>query len=178
MGDNKRWSAADFAALLWAALHLYTSVHAFLYGLYQTYTSRTWVLLSVWLLGQLALDGWLCAGRPGLLRFAKWYWGISTALHGGVLAIGLLDCSIPDLAAVVFVIALFLTPLHQLTAFSWLLLHGQAGLKGSALGHAQCCAGLAFCLIHFIYFARLHRRAKQRGAAAYGFVEPGAGTVE
>ena len=57
MGDNKRWSAADFAALLWVALHLCTSVLAFMHGLYQTDTSWTWVLLTVWLLGQLA---WLC----------------------------------------------------------------------------------------------------------------------
>ena len=66
MGDNKRWHAADFAAVGWVVLHVYASVQAFLHSLYQTYTSWTWVLLAVWLLGLVALDVWLAGGRPGL----------------------------------------------------------------------------------------------------------------
>ena len=70
MGDSKRWSAADFAAVAWVALHVYASVQSFRHGLYQTYTGRTWVLLTIWLLGLLALDAWLSAGRPGMQRRA------------------------------------------------------------------------------------------------------------
>ena len=91
MEENKRWSAADFAALLWAALHLYASVQTFKYGLYQTYTGWIWVLLAVWFLGLLALDVWLAGGRPGLLRFAKWYWAFSAALAAGVILAAELD---------------------------------------------------------------------------------------
>ena len=29
MGDNKRWSAADIAALLWVVLHFFTSIHSY-----------------------------------------------------------------------------------------------------------------------------------------------------
>ena len=92
MGSSKRWSAADFAALLWVALHFYTGVQAFLHGLYRTYTGWTWVLLAVWLLGLLALDVRLyAAGRPGLLRFVKWYWAFSAALTTGVMLAADLD---------------------------------------------------------------------------------------
>ena len=91
MGDNKRWSAADFAAVGWVVLHVYASVQAFLHSLYQTYTSWTWVLLAVWLLGLVALDIWLVGGRPGLLRFAKWYWAFSAALAAGAILAAELD---------------------------------------------------------------------------------------
>ena len=69
MGDNRKWSAADFAALLWVALHLYTSVRSFFEGWYYTYTAWSWALLGIWLLGLLALDARLYVSeRPGLLR--------------------------------------------------------------------------------------------------------------
>ena len=92
MGDNKKWSAANATALLWVALHFYASVHAFMHGLYQTYTIWSWVLLTVWLLGLLALDARLYAGgRRGLLRFVKWYWAFSAAMAAAVILAGELD---------------------------------------------------------------------------------------
>ncbi len=177
MGDNKRWSAADFAALLWVALHLCTSVLAFMHGLYQTYTSWTWVLLTVWLLGQLAIDVWISSGRPGLLRFVKWYWGLSTALAVGGLLVATLRLSLGWVEILGMICAL-LTPLYQLLAFAWLLFDELAGLRGSLRFSVDWSAMLAFCLIHFIYIVRLHRRAVKKGAPPDGPVDPGAGTVE
>ncbi|WP_325199504.1 hypothetical protein [Oscillibacter sp.] len=175
MGDNRKWSAADFAALLWVALHLCTSVLSFMHGLYQTYTSWTWVLLTVWLLGQLVIDVWISSGRPGLLRFVKWYWGLSTALAVGGLLVATLRLSLGWVEILGMICAL-LTPLYQLLAFAWLLFDELAGLRGSLRFGVDWSAMLAFCLIHFIYFAWLHRRAKRRGE--HGPVDPGAGTVE
>ena len=177
MGDNKRWSAADFAALAWVALHLYTSVQAFLHSLYQTYTSWTWVLLAVWLLGLVALDVWLAGGRPGLLRFAKWYWAFSAALAAGGLLVATLRLSL-NWAEILGMICALLTPLYQLMAFSWLLFDELAGLRGSVQFGVSWSAMLLFCLIHFIYFAWLHRRAVKKGVPPDGPVDPGAGTVE
>lgn len=162
MEENKRWSAAGFAALLWAALHLYTSVQSFKYGLYQTYTGWIWVLLAVWLLGLLALDVRLYAGgRPGLLRFVKWYWAFSAALAAGGLLVSTLGLSLGG-AEILWMICALLTPLYQLLAFAWLLFDELAGLRGSLRFGVDWSAMLAFCLIHFIYFAWLHRRVKER----------------
>lgn len=177
MGSSKRWSAADFAALLWAALHLYTSVQSFKYGLYQTYTGWIWVLLAVWLLGLLALDVWLAAGRPRLLRFAKRYWAFSAALAAGGLLVSTLGLSLGGVVVLGMICAL-LTPLYQLMAFSWLLFDELAGLRGSVQFGVSWSAMLLFCLIHFIYFAWLHRRAVKKGVPPDGPVDPGAGTVE
>ncbi len=178
MGDNKRWSAADFAALLWVALHFYTSVEAFMYSLYQNYSSRIWVLLTVWLLGLLALDAWLyAAGRPGLLRFVKWYWVFSAAMAAAVILAAELDLIHDVNGILVFgVLCTFLTPLNQLLAFTWLLFQWLAGLPGMVRYSGGCGAVLFVCVIHFIYFAWLHRRAKRR--EAHGPLDPGAGTVE
>lgn len=175
MGDNKRWSAAGFAAVGWVVLHVYASVQAFLHSLYQTYTSWTWVLLAVWLLGLVALDVWLAGGRPGLLRFAKWYWAFSAALAAGGLLAATLRLSL-NWAEILGMICALLTPLYQLVAFSWLLFDELAGLRGSVQFGVSWSAMLLFCLIHFIYFAWLHRRAKRR--EAHGPLDPGAGTVE
>jgi len=175
MGDNKRWHAADFAAVGWVVLHVYASVQAFLHSLYQTYTSWTWVLLAVWLLGLVALDVWLAGGRPGLLRFAKWYWAFSAALAAGGLLAATLRLSL-NWAEILGMICALLTPLYQLVAFSWLLFDELAGLRGSVQFGVSWSAMLLFCLIHFIYFAWLHRRAKRR--EAHGPLDPGAGTVE
>ena len=177
MGDNKRWSAAGFAAVGWVALHVYASVQAFLHSLYQTYTSQTWVLLAVWLLGLVALDVWLAGGRPGLLRFAKWYWAFSAALAAGGLLAATLRLSL-SWAEILGMICALLTPLYQLMAFSWLLFDELAGLRGSVQFGVSWSAMLLFCLIHFIYFTWLHHRARQRGETAHGPVDPGAGTVE
>lgn len=177
MGDKKKWSAADFAAVGWVVLHIYASVHAFGYGLYQTYTSWTWVLLTVWLLGLLALDVWLAGGRPGLLRFAKWYWAFSAALAAGVILAADLGLIHDVNGFVVFVVLCsFLTPLNQLLAFTWLLFKWLADLPGMVRYSGGSGAALFVCLLHFIYFAWLHRRAKRR--EAHGPVDPGAGTVE
>lgn len=161
MGDSKRWSAADFAAVAWVALHVYASVQSFRHGLYQTYTGRTWVLLTIWLLGLLALDAWLSAGRPGLLRFAKWYWVFSAALAAGALLTVLLDLTL-SWSLVIGVLCSLLTPLNQLLAFAWLLFDEWAGLRGSARYGVEWSAILLFCLVHFIYFAWLHRRAERK----------------
>lgn len=177
MGGNKRWRAADFAAVGWVALHLYTSVLAFMHGLYQTYTNLTWVLLSVWLLGQLAIDVWISSRRPGLLRFVKWFWGFSTALAAGGLLAATLRLSLGWVEILGMICAL-LTPLYQLLAFTWLLFDELAGLRGNVRFGVSWSAMLLFCLIHFIYFTWLHHRARQRGETARGPVDPGAGTVE
>lgn len=172
MGDNKKWSAADFAALLWIILHFYASVHAFMYGLYQNYTGWTWTLLSVWIVGLLALDAWLyVSGREELLRSLKWFWGFSAGLYGVMVLSNLLDWTMPDTVAVVFVICALVTPFFQMTAISWLL----KKLAGLDTGNLM---GFLFCLIHFIYIVRLHRRAVKKGAPPDGPVDPGAGTVE
>lgn len=179
MRDNKRWSAADFTAVGWVALHLYTSVSAFGYGLYQTYTTRFWILLGVWLVGLLVLDVRLVSGGAGLLRFAKWYWAVSAALTAGVILAAELELIRDVNGILVFgVLCSFLTPLNQLLAFTWLLSKELAGLSGILRYGAGCGAVLFFCVLHFLYFAWLHRRAKQRGATAHGPVDPGAGTVE
>lgn len=177
MGDNKKWSAADFAAVGWVILHIYASVHAFGYGLYQTYTGWTWVLLTVWLLGLLALDVWLADGRPGPLRFAKWYWAFSSALAAGVILAADLGLIHDVNGFVVFgVLCSFLTPLNQLLAFTWLLFKWLADLPGMVRYSGGSGVALFVCLLHFIYFAWLHRRAKRR--EEHGPVDPGAGTVE
>ncbi len=179
MGEKKRWTAADFAAVGWAALHLYTSVSAFGYGLYQTYTTRFWILLGVWLVGLLALDVRLAAGRAGLLRFAKWYWGFSAALTAGVILAAELDLIRDVNGALIFlVLCSFLTPLNQLLAFTWLLSKELAGLPALVRYSGGCGAALFVCLLHFLYFTWLHRRAEKRGETAHGPVDPGAGTVE
>ena len=180
MGDNRKWSAADFAALLWVILHLYASVHAFGYGLYQTYTNWTWVLLTVWLLGLLALDAWLyAAGRPGLLRFVKWYWAFSAAMAAIVILAAELGL-IHDVNGILIfgVLCSFLTPMHQLLAFTWLLLKWLADLPGIVRYGGGCGVVLFFSLLHFIYFAWLHRRAVKKGAPPDGPLDNGAGTVE
>lgn len=177
MGDKKKWSAADFAAVGWVILHFYASVHAFGYGLYQTYTGWTWVLLTVWLLGLLALDVWLAGGRPGLLRFAKWYWAFSAALAAGVILAADLGLIHDVNGFVVFgVLCSFLTPLNQMQAFSWLLFKWLADLPGMVRYSGGSGVALFVCLLHFIYFAWLHRRAKRR--EEHGPVDPGTGTVE
>ena len=178
MGDNKKWSAANATALLWVALHFYASVHAFMHGLYQTYTIWSWVLLTVWLLGLLALDARLYAGgRRGLLRFVKWYWAFSAAMAAAVILAGELDLIHDVNGFLVFgVLCTFLTPLWQLLAFTWLLFKWLADLPGIIRYSGGCGAVLFVCLIHFVYFAWLHRRAKRRGD--HGPVDPGAGTVE
>lgn len=179
MGDSKRWSAADFAAVAWVALHFYTSVSAFGYGLYQTYTTRFWILLVVWLAGLLVLDVRLVSGGAGLLRFVKWYWGFSAALAAGVILAAELELIRDVNGILVFgVLCSFLTPLNQLLAFTWLLSKELAGLQGVLRYGAGCGAALFVCLIHFIYFVWLHRRAKQRGETAHGPVDPGTGAVE
>ena len=73
-------------------------------------------------------------------------------------------------------ICALLTPLYQLLAFSWLLFDELAGLRGSLRFGVDWSAILLFCLIHFIYFAWLHRQAKRR--EEHGPVDPGTGTVE
>ncbi len=175
MGGFRGWSAAGAAA--WALLHVYTSVHAFWHGLYQTYTGRTWVLLGVWLLGLLALDAGLAFGGPGPLRAAKWYWGFSAALYGALILVTRQNRSLPAWPGVLLVLGSLLAPMHQLTALSWPLLHKAAGLTGRVLSDAGFASGLLLCLIHFVYAAGLHRRAGKKGAPPDGPVGPGAGTV-
>ena len=179
MGDSKRWTAADAESLLWVALHLYTSVSAFGYGLYQTYTTRFWILLVVWLAGLLVLDVRLVSGGAGLLRFVKWYWGFSAVLAAGVILAAELELIRDVNGILVFgVLCSFLTPLNQLLAFTWLLSKELAGLPAIVRYSGGCGAALFVCLLHFLYFTWLHHRARQRGATIHGPVDPGAGTVE
>ena len=179
MGDSKRWTAADAESLLWVALHLYTSVSAFGYGLYQTYTTRFWILLVVWLAGLLVLDVRLVSGEAGLLRFVKWYWGFSAALAAGVILAAELQLIRDVNGILVFgVLCSFLTPLNQLLAFTWLLSKELAGLPAIVRYSGGCGAALFVCLLHFLYFTWLRRRAKTRGETAHGPVDPGTGTVE
>ena len=179
MGDSKRWTAADAESLLWVSLHLYTSVSAFGYGLYQTYTTRFWILLVVWLAGLLVLDVRLVSGGAGLLRFVKWYWGFSAALAAGVILAAELQLIRDVNGILVFgVLCSFLTPLNQLLAFTWLLSKELAGLPAIVRYSGGCGAALFVCLLHFLYFTWLRRRAKTRGETAHGPVDPGTGTVE
>ena len=179
MGDSKRWTAADAESLLWVALHLYTSVSAFGYGLYQTYTTRFWILLVVWLAGLLVLDVRLVSGGAGLLRFVKWYWGFSAALAAGVILAAELQLIRDVNGILVFgVLCSFLTQLNQLLAFTWLLSKELAGLPAIVRYSGGCGAALFVCLLHFLYFTWLRRRAKTRGETAHGPVDPGTGTVE
>ena len=179
MGDSKRWTAADAESLLWVALHLYTSVSAFGYGLYQTYTTRFWILLVVWLAGLLVLDVRLVSGGAGLLRFVKWYWGFSAELAAGVILAAELQLIRDVNGILVFgVLCSFLTPLNQLLAFTWLLSKELAGLPAIVRYSGGCGAALFVCLLHFLYFTWLRRRAKTRGETAHGPVDPGTGTVE
>ena len=179
MGDSKRWTAADAESLLWVALHLYTSVSAFGYGLYQTYTTRFWILLVVWLAGLLVLDVRLVSGGAGLLRFVKWYWGFSAALAAGVILAAEVQLIRDVNGILVFgVLCSFLTPLNQLLAFTWLLSKELAGLPAIVRYSGGCGAALFVCLLHFLYFTWLRRRAKTRGETAHGPVDPGTGTVE
>lgn len=159
-------------------LHVYTSIRTFFENWYYTYTGWSWTFLGLWLLGLLALDSWLrLFGGAELLRSLKWYWGFSTLLFAVFFLGILLDYTTPPAPlTILLVISMFLAPVNQCLAFSWLLFDRIAGLTGSARYNVWWGAGLLFCLIHFIYIAWLHRRAKRR--EAHGPVDPGAGTVE
>ena len=168
----KRQRAVGTAAFAWFVLHVFTAVRTFFENWYNTYTGWSWMFLGIWLLGLLALDAWLYAsGKAEPLRSLKWFWGFSAGMYGVMTLCALLDWTMPDLAALVFVICSFVTPVHQLTAFAWLF----RGLAGPGAG---TFAGWLFCLAHFVYLTWLHRQARQRGETVHGPVDPGAGTVE
>lgn len=167
---KKTVGAAVVAACV--ILHFYTSVRTFFENWYNDYTVWSWTFLGLWLLCLLALDIWLFfLGGAELLRSLKWFWGFSDLLFAVFFLGGLLDWTLPDLAALVFVICSFLTPLYQLEAVFWLL-------RVPAEPVLRVFIGFLFCLIHFVYIARLHRRAKERGETAHGPVDPGAGILE
>ena len=161
MGDSKRWSTADIAALLWVVLHFFTSIHSYFESWYYTYTGWSWAFLGIWLLGQVVIDVWISSGKPGLLRFVKWYWGISAVLAAGGLFVSTLSVSF-WVVILLWTICAFLTPLYQLLAFAWLLFDKLLGIRGSTLYGVEWSAILLFCLVHFIYFAWLHRRAERK----------------
>ena len=83
-----------------------------------------------------------------------------------------------DWAVMLGMLCAFVTPLYQLMAFAWLLFDELEGLRGSLRFGFWWSAMLLFCLIHFIYIVRLHRRAVRKGALSNGPVDPGTGTVE
>lgn len=182
MSKRKKEGFIAAAVLAWAALHFYTSVRTFFENWYNTYTAWSWTFLGLWALGLLAMDVLLYFPEEGdaePLRSVKWYWGAGTGLMAVSFAGVLADFrTVPGWIAIIFFILMFLVPANQLLAFSWLLFHQMAGLDGSALNRAGWFAGLLFCLIHFIYFVWLHRRARERGGTAHGPVGPGTGTVE
>ena len=160
-------------------LHIYTSIYAFSESWYNTYAAWPWISLGLWLLVLLALDIWLffsVVTEP--LRTLKRYWGFGTGVFAAVFLAGLLGIKLPDLLTVPVVILIFLFPANQIQAFSWLLFHECTALSRTAQSYATCGLDLLFCLIHFIYFAWLHRRAVKKGAPPDGPVDPGAGTVE
>lgn len=133
----------------------------------------------VWLAGLLVLDVRLVSGGAGLLRFVKWYWGFSAALAAGVILAAELELIRDVNGILVFgVLCSFLTPLNQLLAFTWLLSKELAGLPAIVRYSGGCGAALFVCLLHFLYFTWLRRRAKTRGETAHGPVDPGTGTVE
>uniref|UniRef100_UPI00272A1C1B hypothetical protein n=1 Tax=uncultured Oscillibacter sp. TaxID=876091 RepID=UPI00272A1C1B len=148
MGDNKRWSSADIAALLWVVLHFFTSIHSYFESWYYTYTGWSWAFLGIWLLGQVVIDVWISSGKPGLLRFVKWYWGISAALAAGGLFVSTLSVSF-WVGILLWTICAFLTPLYQLLAFAWLLFDKLLGIRGSTLYGVEWSAILLFCLSNF-----------------------------
>ncbi len=86
-----------------------------------------------------------------------------------MLLVEWLDWTVPDLAALVFVICSFLTPVHQLEALLW----RARELVGREL---RTFAGCLFCLVHFVYLTRLHRRAMGKGAPPDGPVDRGGET--
>lgn len=170
MGDKRRWRAVNAGALLWMALHVCTSVYAILCGLYRSYSGGSWALLGFWLLALLVLDAWLyVSGDAELLRSLKWFWGFSSGMFGIMLLVEWLDWTVPDLAALVFVICSFLTPVHQLEALLW----RARELMGREL---RTIAGCLFCLMHFVYLTRLHRRAMEKGVPPDGPVDRGGET--
>ena len=172
MGDKRRRRAVSAGALLWMVLHVCTSVYAWLCVLYSDYTRWTWILLGLWLLTLLALDAWLyVSGDAEPSRSLKWFWGFSSGMYGVIVLGALLDWTMPDLAALVFWINLFLTPFYQLEALLW----RARELMGTK---SRSFAEFLFCLAHFVYLTRLHHRAGQRGATNHGPVDPGTGTVE
>lgn len=177
-GTKKAIGAAAVTACV--TLHFYTSIRTFFENWYYTYTASSWIFLGLWLLGLLTLDIWLrFFGGAELLRSLKWYWGFSALLFAVFFLGVLLDYTTPPaLFTVPIVILMFLAPVNQCLAFSWLLFDRIAGLAGSARYNVWWCAGLLFCLAHFIYIAWLHRRAKQRGETDHGPVDPGAGILE
>lgn len=180
MSERRKRALTAAAVTACVVLHFYTSIRTFFENWYYSYTVWSWTFLGLWLLGLMALDIWLCFfGGAELLRSLKWYWGFS-ALVFAVFFLGvLLDYTTPPaLFTALIVILMFLAPVNQCLAFSWLLFDQIAGLTGSARYNIWWGAGLLFCLIHFIYIAWLHHRARQRGETAHGPVDPGAGTVE
>lgn len=159
-------------------LHFYTGVRTFFENWYYTYTASSWIFLGLWLLCLLALDVWLYFfGGAELLRSLKWFWGFSSALAAGGLLVATLRLSL-DWAVILGMICAFVTPLYQLMAFAWLLFDELAGLRGSLRFGVWWSATLLFCLIHFIYIVRLHRRAVKKGAPPDGPVDPGVETKE
>ena len=179
MTERTKKTLGRAAVAACVVLHFYTGLRAFFENWYHDYTAWSWTVLGLWLLCWLALDAWLYVfGRAELLRSLKWFWGFSAGMYGVMLLCAWLDWTLPDMAALVFVICSFVTPMHQLLAFSWLLFDELLGLRGSLRFGVEWSAMLAFCLIHFIYIARLHRRAMKKGAPSDGPVDPGAGTVE
>ncbi len=176
MSERRKKVLGAAAVTAYVILHFYTSVRTFFENWYYTYTASSWTFLGLWLLCLLALDVWLYFfGGAELPRSLKWFWGFSAALAAGGLLVSTQRLSL-DWAATLWIICGFVTPLYQLMAFAWLLFDEWAGLRGSLRFSVWWSAMLAFCLVHFIYFAWLHRRAKRRGD--HGPVDPGAGTVE
>nr|WP_325222057.1 hypothetical protein [uncultured Oscillibacter sp.] len=177
--SERRKKVLDAAAMtVCVILHFYTGVRTFFENWYYTYTASSWIFLGLWLLCLLVLDVWLYFFRGAeLLRSLKWFWGFSAVLAAGGLLMSTLSLSL-DWAVILGMICAFVTPLYQLTAFAWLLFDELAGLRGSLRFGVWWSAMLLFCLIHFIYFIWLHRRAVKKGAPPDGPVDPGAGTVE
>lgn len=173
MGEKKRrWRAVNAGALLWMVLHVCAGVRALLCGIYRNYSSRTWVLLGLWLLTLPALDAWLyVSGDAELLRSLKWFWGFSSGMYGVMLLAERLNWTMPDPALLAFVTGSLLTSIHQLEALLW----RARELAGREL---RTFAGCLFCLTHFVYLIRLHRRAMKKGALPDGPLDSGTGTVE
>nr|WP_326164619.1 hypothetical protein [uncultured Oscillibacter sp.] len=171
MSGRTRKALGAAAVTAYAVLHLYTGVRAIFENGYHDYTAWSWTGLGLWLLCLLALDVWLYFfGGAELLRSLEWSWGFSTGMYGVMVLCALLDWTLPDLAALVFVIWSFVTPVHQLSALSWPF-RALAGIE------VRTCMGASFCLFHLVYVARLRRRAMKEGALPDGPVGPGTGTV-
>ena len=180
MSEKKKKILTAAAVTACVVLHFYTSIRTFFENWYNDYTAWSWTFLGLWLAGLLALDIWLWFfGGAELLRSLKWYWGFSTLLFAAFSLGILLNYTTPPAPfTVLIVILMFLAPVNQCLAFSWLLFDQIAGFSGSAQYIALWCTGLLFCLAHFIYIARLHRQAQKRGETPHGPVGPGAGTME